>query len=214
MKKLTATACSVAFLLCAGNTLAAIYTLTDSVSFGNSGLFNDYESITSSDGSVTENLTATVLDGYNRSYGSDINTLSGTGDYVIWTHNYTFEPMYSELISAELTLNLSDDRFDCFFSWEIGLTLSEDGIIDIAEIDTGEYTYDLDFTNLYDGSYQIALASVLGDFNLNSSTLTITYDSGTTPAPVPEPGTLLLLGAALGATGLTGLRRKVLKSKK
>ena len=208
MKKIIVAACVAATFLLSGNALATLYTLTDSVSFGDTSLFNDSESINGVD---TVGALSTDLNSFG---GGDANDLSYSGDWVYWTHNYTFEPVYDELLSAELSLNLEDDGVDCWFKWEIGLTLSEDGIIDIAEVDTGTYNYDLDLTNIGDGSYQVALVDLAGDFIINSSTLTIKYSANNTPAPVPEPGTMVLFRAAMGVTGLVSLRRKYFKTGK
>lgn len=49
------------------------------------------------------------------------------------------------------------------------------------------------------------LSNILGDFYLASSTLTVYGDNGS--APVPEPGTMVLLGAGLMGLAVFGKRR-------
>ena len=53
------------------------------------------------------------------------------------------------------------------------------------------------------GTLTVAITSLLGDFYLGSSTLTVKGDKGS----VPEPGTLVMLGSGIVAAA-AGLRRK------
>lgn len=139
------------------------------------------------------------------SYGwGTVNKLDGMGDYVSWNHNFTFDPPAGELLSASLTLWFCDDERDTWnpFTYELGAGFAESGQWDFGEINTGSQTYDIDVAFLSDGVFGVTVASVFGDFYLGKSELTIDYN----PAPVPEPGTMLLMG--VGLAGLAGYSRK------
>ncbi|MDX1757845.1 MAG: PEP-CTERM sorting domain-containing protein [Marinobacter sp.] len=141
------------------------------------------------------------LDG---SGGDYVNKLEGAADYVAWTHQYTFEPAAGELISGTISLWLRDDEGDVWYdpwTWELGVGVGEDGTWDLGGIDTGNYSYDLDVNTLADGSFSVLLASLGGDFYIDRSVLEITYH------PVPEPGTLALLGCGLVGLALGRSRR-------
>jgi len=153
------------------------------------------------------------LDGYG---GPSVNWLSGTGDYVAWTHHYVFDPPSQNILSGSLALTFFDDETDGKWwqvsTFELGIGRGEDWTIDFGEVDTETYTYSLNIAYLGDGSYSAKVMSLWGDFGINQSVLTITYN----PVPVngnnnavPEPSTILLLGSGLlGVAVLGGKRSK------
>ncbi|MDY6879180.1 MAG: PEP-CTERM sorting domain-containing protein [Thermodesulfobacteriota bacterium] len=135
-------------------------------------------------------------------YGGDaVNKLEGRWDYVAWTHHYEFTPPAAEVLSGTLTLSLHDDGGlgdgpEFAFGW------AEDGTWAFGEVDTALYDFEITASFLEDGAFSVVLASLGGDFYINYSELEITYNA----APVPEPGTILLLGA--GLLGVVGYNRK------
>jgi len=180
--------------------LGAIVLVTGWVSVASALTLTDTTWFNAIGSNPTEDLT-----GYG--WGA-VNKLDGRGDYVSWNHNFTFDPPAGDLLSASLTLWFRDDTFGDWnwrtwsFDSEYGVVFAESGYLWAGEIDTGSQMYNLDLAFLSDGIFGVTVASLGGDFYLGKSELTIDYN----PAPVPEPGTMLLMG--LGLAGLAGYSRK------
>ncbi|RLA97790.1 MAG: PEP-CTERM sorting domain-containing protein [Deltaproteobacteria bacterium] len=141
--------------------------------------------------------------------GQAVNMLEGSWDYVIWTHHFEFDPPAEDVLSGVLTLHLRDNEGDrCKYcsTYEIAFGFAEDGTWGLGEVDTKEYSFAINASYLEDGSFTVFLYSLFGDFFIDRSDLKITYNS---LAPVPEPGTILLLGLGLITLGLLGKKKNV-----
>lgn len=131
------------------------------------------------------------------------NLLMRSGYSTQWMFDirpYGFDPDTQDVTSASIRLNLADDS-GCDF-WEFAnLRVGENRFF--WEVDTGNTTFAV--TSLLSlsetGTIAARLTAILGDFFFKNATLQAEgTDPGNAAAPVPEPGTLLLLG-----TGLMGL---------
>jgi hypothetical protein len=145
-----------------------------------------------------------------------------------WTDTVVLNVM----VPPAVTYNhdLTDDGFDVgtdlILNYVLNIALHDDGgRWDFAEIAfvnqpglLGDGFYNFAYTNqnfgwslygLFDlntaGNFDVTISSWLGDFMADSSTLTAYGCEGS--APVPEPSTMLMLGAGLLGLGLYGRRR-------
>jgi len=143
------------------------------------------------------------LEDYVRHGRGTVNKLDGILDYVTWIHHFDFVPPAEEVTAGKLTVWLKDDAEDpWWFPCEYAFGWAEDGTWDLGEVDTGDYSYNVTASYLEDGKFQIVLGSLGGDFYIDRSDLKVTYN------PVPEPGTLLLLGSGLLGLAGYGFKRK------
>jgi len=133
--------------------------------------------------------------------------LISTFESVVYTHDITdngFVVGVDDATSYSLSFNLYDDR-----DWDLEVALfSQPGyLIDSAFFNlTGAEGGGWSLAGLWQldtsGHLTVAISSLVGDFYLGDSTLTVHgYQNS-----VPEPGTLALFGAALLGFGL--MRRK------
>jgi hypothetical protein len=151
----------------------------------------------------TPNGTIAAEDYVSHGYG-DVNKLNGFFDHVTWNHLFTTDGI-GVINSAALELQFTDDDDRSFWKKEFAFGFGEDGTWDFGEIDTGSEFYDIGVNSLYDGTYQVTVVSLWGDFYIDKSILTIDYD----PVPTPEPATMLLMG--LGLTGIIAAHRRKAK---
>ncbi len=132
----------------------------------------------------------------------NLNHYVGWFEVYSYTHEFDFVPPYSTINSGVLTVDLHDDG-GFLDGWELAFGWAEDGTWDFGEIDMGSHSYQVDASWLEDGEFTVSIASILGDFYVDRSTLEIDY------TPVPEPSTFLLLGA--GLFGIVFIRRRFKK---
>lgn len=189
-----------AMVICAGlagytgSALASPLTIVDTVEFNTAGIVTP-----------ASDATPAVLNGFGGGSAAD---LGGLGDYLSWTQNFAFEYAPESILSGVLSITLSDDEAD---SWsglltrEYAFGWTDGGDSAFGEADSGIHDFSLNTSSLADGSLQITVLGLSGDFKVLKSSLEVKYN----PSPVPEPTTLLLFGS--GLAGLAAISRRKIK---
>lgn len=126
---------------------------------------------------------------------SDAQALIGDYDYVAWTHHFEFAPAAGSILDGSVSLSIRDD-YDVSYDAEFALGLAEDGTWGVGEVNTGNYDFNVSAAFLADGQFSLVVASLLGDFYIDQSALTITYEPLMDVA-VPEPSGIAMLGFGL-----------------
>jgi len=128
-------------------------------------------------------------------------------DSVTWTHSILDKGfVLGSAQSADITIQLKDDSSSWLDGFElativIGVIDFEDGALAYNPVSSWSDSLGITSIGLLNslGQLDVTVTSILGDFWIGSSTLTVKTSS------VPEPGSLLLL--SLGLLGL-GLARR------
>ena len=77
----------------------------------------------------------------------------------------------------------------------------------MGEVDTGIYEYSVDVDFLLDGRFMVTLVSLLGDFYIDKSVLSIEYLPDSGHASVPDASIMFLLGPSLIVLGIISRRK-------
>lgn len=115
-------------------------------------------------------------------------------------------PDLEHLVEATLTITTKDDRDRAY---EYGFVFTEGQWWASQPLPIGgPQVFNVAIEQITDdGTLDVTIVAFLGDFYVTKSVLKLTYDVPERSAPVPEPGTLLLMGSGLLGTA-TFLRKK------
>lgn len=174
-------------------------------------MFKQLKTIAAGAALVVASAAASAAPWVNTYNPSDFQINSG-GSHT-WTHDITtngFVPGVDTVTGFTLQMSLADDPFD--FGTEYARYIIPSYVSNTFEIDSGTYGGNFSIS----GSYVLNTAGILivtlqnlgGDFEFRSSTLTAEGRDGNR---VPEPGTLALVGLALGGAGF--LRKRTAAKK-
>jgi len=146
------------------------------------------------------------------------NTVSYTHDLNQEVNFLAGESVTNATLSLDFTNDTTDDHF--WILWDFRETarvaFDGNGWISLGEVDDGVYPVILDIAWLNDNGLldvKVKVANDLGTASawLDASTLSgtaITGVPGTNTSPVPEPGTMLLLGSGLLAVAFAARKSR------
>jgi hypothetical protein len=189
MKKMLIVLAAI-FFMASGSVYSAPITLENHIRFGN----NPGDTLSSGDG-------VGKLIGYS---GSKVSFLERRGDYLEWSHSFTFNPPADESpITGRLTIKFKDDG-DIWL--EYGRAFINGQEVMRREIDNMNMVFTAQVIN----GVVVARVENTGlcssDFYVNGADFLLNYNP-VSPAPVPEPATMTLLGIGMLGAGMLARKR-------
>ena len=187
MKRILASTLFLVLVL-SGSSIASPVTLRNILSFTNGDL------VSSRDG------TGELI-----SYGGGIvNQLDCIANFVKWSHSISFQKQPDLGIIYE-TLSLKFRNKDNSWLPQVALGGTDQSKWGIGNVRSENRNF-----NAYidKGSIIFTLLSLKDNFIIDSSVLSVSYNSTPAPAPVPEPSSLILFGLAISMTGVI-IRKRV-----
>jgi hypothetical protein len=189
MKKVVVFLSAMMFII-VGPAFAAPITLENHISFGSA----PSNTVSTGDGEGK-------LLGYG---GSKVNLLEKGGDYLTWSHSFTFNPPADDSpITGSLTIKFKDDG-DIWL--EYGRAFINGTEVMRREIDTMNLVFTAQVIN---GQVIVRVddtGQCLSDFYVTGADFKLTYNPAA-PAPVPEPATMTLLGIGMIGAGFVARKK-------